>query len=103
VQDIEDMLFEDEEESCACGCDCCGCGSKPAAPSDVPAPPPPVYTGGPALNGKHQSNGNGKKPQLYAVQCPACLNEMQIDDEVLKRGTLSCPACGEKLELEEPS
>ncbi|MCL2567844.1 MAG: hypothetical protein FWE12_00185 [Oscillospiraceae bacterium] len=100
VQDIEDVLFEDEKEPCACGCDRCGCGNE-SAQSDIPAPQPPAYTSGPALNftnGKHQ-----KKPQLYAVQCPSCQNEMQIDDEVLRRGTLTCPNCGERLELEEPS
>lgn len=37
---------------------------------------------------------------LYEVKCPACGNEITVDEEVLDLGSIDCPKCGEKLEFE---
>ena len=75
MQDLEDMYFDDEDEP-----DCC-CPSSPA---------PGV------------KNGNGHSHhQVYEVECPSCQSEITIDEDVLKKGSMDCPNCGEFLEFEE--
>ncbi len=38
--------------------------------------------------------------ELYEVECPACGEEIYLDDEMLDEEFIECPACGEKLELD---
>ncbi len=37
---------------------------------------------------------------MFTVVCPACNQEITLDDGVLGLGEISCPNCGEKLEFE---
>ena len=37
---------------------------------------------------------------VYDVVCPACGEEITIDDEILASGSIVCPVCGEELEFE---
>ncbi len=39
-------------------------------------------------------------PVLYEVTCPACENEITIDEDVLNLGSIQCPNCGETLEFD---
>lgn len=36
----------------------------------------------------------------FSVVCPACGEELLLEDEDLEAGVLQCPCCGETLELE---
>ncbi len=36
---------------------------------------------------------------FYTVHCDACGNVITVDEDVLALGTLSCPSCGEPIEL----
>jgi predicted RNA-binding Zn-ribbon protein involved in translation (DUF1610 family) len=36
---------------------------------------------------------------FYTVRCDACGNVITIDEDVLALGSLSCPSCGEAIEL----
>ena len=36
----------------------------------------------------------------YSVVCPACNEELLLEDEDIESGVLQCPCCGETLELE---
>lgn len=38
--------------------------------------------------------------ELYEVECPACGEEIYLDEEMLDEEFIECPACGEKLELD---
>ena len=79
MQDLEDMFFDDEDDEEA---DCC-------------CPPPPVSSA------KSGNENEGTQHQLYAVECPSCQSEITIDEDVLKKGSIDCPNCGELLEFEE--
>lgn len=37
---------------------------------------------------------------MVSVECPACGEEIVVDESILAVGKLECPACGEKLEIE---
>lgn len=37
---------------------------------------------------------------LFEVTCPACGDEIYIDDEMLDDGEIVCPNCGEKIEFD---
>ena len=36
----------------------------------------------------------------YAVECPNCGEEFEVDEETLLSGSVECPNCGESLEFE---
>ncbi len=36
----------------------------------------------------------------YSVTCPKCGEEIELDEDVLDLGEISCPNCGEKLEFD---
>ena len=38
--------------------------------------------------------------EFYQVVCPTCEEIINIDEEVLKKGEIKCPACGEELEFQ---
>jgi len=77
---LEEVLFEeddDDDDDCDCGCDCdcddddCDCDCC----SDEDA-------------------------LFFEIKCPACENEITIDEDVLELGSIECPNCGEKLEFD---
>ena len=37
---------------------------------------------------------------LYQLVCPTCEEEIIIDEDVLAKGSMKCPACGEDLEFD---
>ena len=37
---------------------------------------------------------------MFSVVCPACNEEITLDESVLDLGEIDCPNCGEKLEFE---
>ena len=41
-----------------------------------------------------------EEPQFYEVTCPACQEEITIDEDVLALGTVQCPNCGEMMEFD---
>ena len=81
MQNLEDMFFEEEVDE-HCGC-----------------PAPSAGSGG--ANKPEKRERTQPEPQFYTVQCPACDDEITIDDGVLAQGAIDCPNCGERLELEE--
>ncbi|HHU22830.1 MAG TPA: hypothetical protein GXZ52_05355 [Clostridiales bacterium] len=40
------------------------------------------------------------EPIFFEVCCPACENEITIDEDVLELGAIKCPNCGETLEFD---
>lgn len=40
------------------------------------------------------------EPIFFELKCPACENEITIDEDVLELGVISCPNCGESLEFD---
>lgn len=38
--------------------------------------------------------------EMFTVVCPACNQEITLDESVLDLGEMACPNCGEKLEFE---
>ena len=37
---------------------------------------------------------------IYEVECPACGEIINIDEEMLEAGSIACPNCGEELEFD---
>ncbi len=37
---------------------------------------------------------------IYEVECPACGEIINIDEDMLEAGSIACPACGEDLEFD---
>ena len=37
---------------------------------------------------------------LYQLTCPTCEEEIIVDEDVLAKGSMKCPACGETLEFD---
>ena len=37
---------------------------------------------------------------LYQLVCPTCEEEIIVDEDVLAKGSMKCPACGEDLEFD---
>ena len=72
MSDIEEIIFGDDD--CDCDddddCDCC-CDDDCCDDGDL----------------------------VYEVECPACGEEIVIEDEQLESGEILCAKCGEKLEL----
>jgi len=48
----------------------------------------------------HPPHDKDDTPTFYTVCCPSCQDEINIDEEVLNRGTIDCPNCSETLEFE---
>ena len=40
------------------------------------------------------------EPLFFEITCPACSNEITVDEDVLELGSIACPNCGEKLEFD---
>jgi len=80
MQDLEDMYFDDEDGDEAP--DCC-CPSSPAS------------------SAKNDDGSGDGQHQFYTAECPSCQSEITIDEDVLKKGSMNCPNCGEFLEFEE--
>ena len=38
--------------------------------------------------------------EMYEIVCPNCQETVRLDEDVLIAGDVSCPACGEKIEIE---
>ena len=38
---------------------------------------------------------------IYDVVCPVCGEEITIDEDIRKEGSIKCPGCGELLEFED--
>ena len=73
LAEVEDVLFEDEDDCCCCDDDDCD--------DDCCC-------------------GEDDEPLFFEVTCPACNNEITIDEDVLELGVIDCPNCGEKLEFD---
>ena len=37
---------------------------------------------------------------IYEVECPACGEIINIDEDMLEEGSIACPSCGEELEFD---
>ena len=37
---------------------------------------------------------------VYEVECPACGEIINIDEDMLEAGSIACPSCGEELEFD---
>lgn len=38
--------------------------------------------------------------ELYQLTCPTCHEEIVVDEDVLAKGGMKCPACGEELDFD---
>lgn len=50
--------------------------------------------------GHHHHDDDDDDEFTYSVVCPACGEELEIDESVLDLDSIQCPACGETLEFE---
>lgn len=41
-----------------------------------------------------------EEEELYQLTCPTCHEEIVVDEDVLARGGMKCPACGEELDFD---
>lgn len=76
LAEVEDIVYDDDDECCCCDDDddCC-CDDDACCCCD-------------------------EEPVFFEVSCPACGNEITIDEDVLDLGCIDCPNCGEKLEFD---
>ncbi|NLG53316.1 MAG: hypothetical protein GX541_05005 [Clostridiales bacterium] len=37
---------------------------------------------------------------FYEVECPACGERLSVDEDIMEQGRIKCPGCGEDLEFE---
>ena len=79
---VEDIIYEDEDDCCCC-CDdedddCCCCDD----------------------DYDDDCCCEDEEPLFFEVKCPACENEITIDEDVLELGAIPCPNCGANLEFE---
>ena len=37
---------------------------------------------------------------VYEITCPSCGEELEVDEETLLKGSMDCPKCGEDLEFD---
>ncbi len=68
LEDVEEILFGDDD--CDCDCDCggdCSCGGD---------------------------------DDFFELNCPNCGEELEINEEVLAQGQLTCPKCGNAFALD---
>ena len=84
LADVEEILAA-EEEDCCCDDDddCCCCDDDDDCCCDDDA-----------------CCCCDEEPVFFEVSCPACGNEITIDEDVLNLGGIDCPNCGEKLEFD---
>jgi len=86
MQELEEFFFEHGADAL------CPCPVPPAPlvpvyeEEDIPDDPEPALS---------------TEPQFFMAQCPVCDTEITIGEDVLGLGTIGCPSCGERLELEE--
>lgn len=52
-----------------------------------------------ALEEDYYSDVEGEELH-YEVCCPSCGDTICLDEEMLERGEINCPGCGEKLEFD---
>ena len=38
--------------------------------------------------------------ELYQLTCPTCQEEIVVDEDILAKGGMKCPACGEELDFD---
>lgn len=77
LAEIEDIVYDEDEDDCDCCCcddddDECDCCCC----------------------------DDDEEPLFFEVTCPACGNEITIDEDVLELGAIDCPNCGGKLEFD---
>ena len=87
-EDFEEAL-EDDDDDCCCCCDThhgkhkddddCDCDCDCCCDCD---------------------DDDTDMPMLFEIKCPACENEITIDDQVLALGKINCPNCKELLEFD---
>ena len=41
-----------------------------------------------------------EEPVFYEITCPACGEDITVDEDVLDLGSIPCPKCGENLEFD---
>jgi len=75
LADVEEVVFDeyDEDDDCCCCCDRdddCCCDC------------------------------DCDEEHMFSVVCPACNEELTLDESILDLGEIDCPNCGEKLEFE---
>ena len=75
LADVEEVVFdeydEDDDDDCCCDCDDdCCCCC------------------------------DCDEEHMFSVVCPACNEELTLDESILDLGEIDCPNCGEKLEFE---
>ena len=107
VEDVEELIEDVEglEEALTEATEsCCEGGDHTHAHASAPvavAPAPAVGRGTTGRAAGRQAAGKGsKQPQFFEVECPACENEITIDEDVLGLGVIECPNCGERMELD---
>ena len=81
-------LADDEDELPFCSGNCESCGGD--------CPDFSVFNGGEDSD----EDAEADIEYEYDIECPACGEEISIDEETLAQGFMLCPACGEKLEFE---
>ncbi|MDR1563589.1 MAG: phage terminase large subunit family protein [Oscillospiraceae bacterium] len=74
VDEIDEDLGELEEEIYGDGCDC--------------------------GTGHHSPQEHDEDDVYYEVVCPSCDETICLDDELLEKGEIECPNCGENLEFD---
>lgn len=52
------------------------------------------------LFGDDDDDDDDDDEDCYSVKCPACGDEIMVDESILLEGSIECPGCGEKLEFE---
>ena len=72
---VEDIVYEDEDDCCCCDEDDDDCCDDDCCCCD-------------------------DEPLFFEVKCPACENEITIDEDVLDLGVIACPNCGADLEFD---
>lgn len=71
LEDVETILFCDEDDDCLCDCDDdCDCDC------------------------------TCDEDGFFSVACPSCEEELMIDESVLEAGKIVCPNCSEAFQLD---
>lgn len=81
LADIEEIIFGDDDDDDDDDCDCC-CDDDDCDCDDDDC---------------DCCGGDGDL--IYEVDCPACGEEITLDETILDDGEILCPKCGEKLEF----
>ena len=84
LEELEDLVYDECDCGCGCGSDCdCGC-----------------QEGYECTCGGDCDCGCNCGEELYEVNCPACGEEIYLDESMFDEEFIECPECGEKLELD---